>query len=500
MTSASARPPALLRNQSVSHGDRQQVLQSVVSNVEHKRRSRSFSSDAEFHDDKFPPPPTHPSRLHGSSGPGHFIQGDGDPSLRTEVKPESACGDGDEEGVDDALRELFRGKSKSKGGASFGGLLTGLFSCWNPRKSSAVDGAPISASKRVAALMEISKKQQFELANKQDTIDMLEWQLEQLHTMEKQMEADGSTAFFQEADENHEDEENRKPADPNIVGRQESKRSGNGQVPKKKMPSRKKDEHMNAGNGGDEAAAPTTDGRLDTLSLFEMATVRARFSVRSLGKALIKQLEASGYSVLKALRELEPQVAFARKEHVVYALESRINRAFYQGFESESFDGAGLTQILDPVSRCSTRLKEFHRLKGVSVADAVNSSHPCFDADFRRFCERKTRELWAQFSWSVSFRRADERDAFTNAFLDAAKAVWLLHRLAFSVHPHVSILRVGKGAAIDATYVEALPLEVPDSKPSCPSCSQTKVDFLVVPGFNAMDKVIRCQVYQHIHC
>ncbi|MCO5562964.1 hypothetical protein L7F22_016600 [Adiantum nelumboides] len=499
--------PFLARNQSVSHGgERQQALQSAAANMmmhhpPHKRRTKSFSSS-----DADPPPPHHhtlPPSSHphdGASTPAPSVKfANAAPSPSPAPLLSSAPDD-----VDHALHELFRGKTKAKTGASFGGLLTGLFSCWNPRKSSTSD-APISASKHVAVLLEISKKQQFELANKQDTIDMLEWQLEQMQSMERQMEADSALLSADLIS----DEENRKPADLNKLESEDCKRDTSNNYKKKIQFSK---ESTNAGqkqgegkNSNEEctheedAAHPLlADRRIATLSLFEMATVRARFSVRSFGKALIKQLEASGYSVLKTLMELEPYVVFTRKEHVVYALESRINKAFYHCFENDNFDNSGLMQILNPVSRCAVRLEEFQKLKLVEVSNAVNSTHPAFNEEFRRFCERKTRELWSQFSWSIAFNTSEEQDVFTAAFLDAAKGVWLLHRLAFSLHPHVVILRVGKGLQIDSQYVEALP-ELVDGKP-CPSCLQTKVEFLVVPGFHAMDKVIKCQVYQHIHC
>lgn len=365
--------------------------------------------------------------------------------------------------LDDAIHELFRNKSKPKGRPL--SVLTSMFSCWNPRK--ALSEAPMSASKRVAALLEISKRQQFELANKQDTIDMLEWQLEQmqaLESMEKQME---DIAMLEHEEQSKKQLENKCS--------------------------------LEKASECDEALEGLhTDRSIATLSLFEMATIRARFAIRSFGKALIKQLEASGYSVLKTLMELEPNVSFTRKEHVVYALESRINKAFYHCFENDNFDNSGLTQILNPVARCAARLEEFQKLKLAEVGNAVNSRHPSFNEDFRRFCERKTRELWSQFAWSIAFNTSEERDVFTAAFLDAAKGVWLLHRLAFSLHPHVVILRVGKGLHIDPTYVEAVP-DLVEGKP-CPKCSQAQVEFLIVPGFHALDKVIKCQVYQHVHC
>ncbi|MCO5560705.1 hypothetical protein L7F22_014323 [Adiantum nelumboides] len=449
--------------------------------------------------------------------------------------------------VDDAIHELFSHKQKTgrSRGSTFS-LISGLFACWNPTKKGSIrdEARSLSASKRVSELLQISKRQQSELADKQDTIDMLEWQLEQMQTlalMESEKEparrsavsAEHGLAVLQdrsttpgdhskqpkpkteEKDRNEhpvvkpraEDKEKNEHIIKPMVEEKENTREcvvmpvsrpkaeekrvtevhGTSVKPKsddkdhplcdcklkvEKKENKRPSSGSEAGEDINTAAelkfkqmhaikcedfGSDKESTMATLLLFEMATMRARFSIRSFSKALIKQMEASGYSVLRTLSELEPNVAFTKKEHVVYTLESRINKAFFHCFENDSFDESGLMQILDPTARCTTRLEEFQRMKLVEVDDAVNANHPSFDPEFRRFCQRKTKELWSQFSWHIMFNSVEEREVFTAAFLDAAKSVWLLHRLAFSVNPHVLILRVGKGLEIDPLYVDAVP-------------------------------------------
>lgn len=473
--------------------------------------------------------------------------------------------------VDDAIHELFNHKqksSKAKGGAF--SLIAGLFACWNPTKKGSIhaEARSLSASKRVSELLEISKRQQSELADKQDTIDMLEWQLEQMQALAL-MDSDKepvrrSTAGAQHglavlqdrdaSDVNHlndlkprteekekneyvvlkpkiEEKENTeyapmKPTKPeeklhNVEqGALAKAKSDENNHPlrdcKLKVEKKENKQPVNVLEGENagpplnehskqinsfkcEEYASDMESTMATLLLFEMATMRARFSIRSFSKALIKQMEASGYSVLRTLSELEPNVAFTKKEHVVYTLESRINKAFFHCFENDSFDDSGIMQILDPAARCAARLEEFQRMKLIEVDDAVNANHPSFDGEFRRFCQRKTKELWSQFSWHIVFNSIEEREVFTAAFLDAAKSVWLLHRLAFSVNPHVLILRVGKGLEIDPMYVDAVP-NLGGLDGLCRMCSKSKVEFLIMPGFQAMGKVVKCQVYQHVQC
>ncbi|KAH7277370.1 hypothetical protein KP509_39G047600 [Ceratopteris richardii] len=460
--------------------------------------------------------------------------------------------------VDDAIHELFRRKQKSgKSKGSAFSLIAGLFACWNPGKksSSNAEARSLSASKRVSELLEISRRQQLELADKQDTIDMLEWQLEQMQALAL-MDLDKETvlrsssvsgqhgsAVMQNCSEHAAPAEEQKTSTDETEQEKENSLVGkNVALPSRMLKAEEKYKTELHGSGSrpngsehplrdcnfkiqeeENKRKPDVDGEscdtvspmselcvkqdigvsaadkeaaMATLLLFEMATMRARFSIRSFSKALIKQMEASGYSVLRTLSELEPNVAFTKKEHVVYTLESRINKAFFHCFENDSFDDSGLLQILDPIARCAARLEEFQRMKLVEVDDTVNASHPAFEPSFRRFCQRKTKELWSQFSWHIVFNSAEEREGFTAAFLDAAKCVWLLHRLAFSVQPHVQILRVGKGLHIDPVYVDAVPaLDVP-----CGLCGSCKVEFLIMPGFQAMGKVIKCQVYQHVQC
>jgi hypothetical protein len=168
----------------------------------------------------------------------------------------------------------------------------------------------------------------------------------------------------------------------------------------------------------------------------------------------------------------------------------------YHCFENDSFDDTGLTLIIDPSKRCEARFAEFQRMRLVDAVDAANLKHRDFESKFLAFCERKMREMWFLFPWNIVFKDAEERKLFTGAFLDAAKCIWLLHRLAFSLQPVATILRVGKGMEINPLYVETI---VP-STTGCGKCGVAKVQFMTMPGFQVNHTVIRCQVYQHLQC
>jgi hypothetical protein len=172
-------------------------------------------------------------------------------------------------------------------------------------------------------------------------------------------------------------------------------------------------------------------------------------------------------------------------------------QAMYHCFENDSFDDLGLTLIIDPSKRCKARFEEFQRMRLVDATDAANLKHQDFEPKFLAFCERKLREMWFLFPWNIVFKHSDERKLFTGAFLDAAKCIWLLHCLAFSMHPAANILRVGKGMPINPQHIETIvQLATP-----CEKCGNiAKVQFMTVPGFQLNQSVIRCQVYQHLQC
>ncbi|KAJ7526841.1 hypothetical protein O6H91_16G025400 [Diphasiastrum complanatum] len=351
------------------------------------------------------------------------------------------------------------------------GVLTNLISCWHRRSPK----MKAWERRRASALLELSKRQQAALADKQDTIDLLEWQLEQLQVMA------GKEQDLQESES------------ARIKGLCSQVDTANPASTAEEILASLQSPYR-------ETASDDPYHRMQSSStevvLFEMAVIRARLSIRYFCNVFIKQMEISGYPVCRTLAEMEPSTTFLRKEHTALVLDSRINRAFFHSFENDSFDDTGLMTILDPEKRCASRLGEYKRMKTVNAIDAVNAKHSAYEPDFLKFCQVKTRDLWALFHLSMVFKSVEEREAFTGAFLDVAKAVWLLHRLAFSINPPVVILRVGRGMDINVQYVE--PVATPDR--SCSRCVSPKVEFMVMPGFRAGRKVIKSQVYQHVQC
>ncbi|CAM6120646.1 unnamed protein product [Calypogeia fissa] len=353
------------------------------------------------------------------------------------------------------------------------------------------------------ALLELSQRQQDALAMKQDTIELLEWKLEQLQLLSSS--AGGHVSPQQYPGGSFRSSQNHNPlapiADyppdlqnvpPNVLQGTFSKRYAEEELLGKSRHDRLFSPH----DPYIELKLEKAELESAILHLFDMTTVKARLAVRYFCKIFMKQMEISGYSVWRTLAEVEPNTKFQKKEHTAFTLESRLNKALYHSFENDSFDETGITKIIDPEKRCMIRFGDFQRLKLVDAANAVNPQHVDFDHEFWTFSENKMREMWFLFPWNVVFKDSDERSTFTAAFLDAAKCVWLLHRLAFAVYPNVTILRVGKGMHANSQYVE----QVTPIEGKCRRCEGPKIEFMTMPGFQTRKKIIKCQVYRHLQC
>ncbi|CAK9198758.1 unnamed protein product [Sphagnum jensenii] len=430
---------------------------------------------------------------------------------------------------DDAIQEVCSGANRCRPRGPFSGLVSSFFTCWLP-----VGDASESkswAKGRAAALLELSKRQQSALLDKQEAIDLLQWKLQQLQATDcmkpGQQAANAPHAKTTSVHEKHNlridscsetsasssssyrfpesSEEESQPAILTTTMRDQSSTIQNQSsavnirefLAKERSVSHDSEELLQITQLHMTPATVTPDVNLSERDrLFEMGVIRARVAVRYFCKLFMKQMEISGYSVWRTLQAIDPDATFSKHEHTAYALESNLNKAMYHCFENDSFDDTGLTLIIDPNKRCEARFAEFQRMRLVDAVDAANLKHRDFEPKFLAFCERKMREMWFLFPWNIVFKDAEERKLFTGAFLDAAKCIWLLHRLAFSLQPVATILRVGKGMEINPLYVETI---VP-STTGCEKCGVAKVQFMTMPGFQVNHTVIRCQVYQHLQC
>ncbi|KAH7438449.1 hypothetical protein KP509_04G015400 [Ceratopteris richardii] len=407
---------------------------------------------------------------------------------------------------------MHRGRSRH--------LLGGILTCLCASKSE--EGNKHVNHAATEQLLQQSRMQQEALEETEETRDMWEWQMEQqqvLTTQEHDLlekQSIMSPVSVQCPYGLTRSNSNNRSSSACLLG----ELSRNASARRSQSPFSYQDDHDRVGVGispspGDARARSSTAVTESPLSelcqqlndpefvsaallLFESTLVRCRSEINIFCRVYMQQMVLSGYSLVKTLMDMEPDTVFFRKVHASYALESRICSVLFRCFENDSFDDSGLMQILDQEARAIARLQDFFRLKGLDPEEALAMHSPTYDGAFHQFCANKSEEIAAMFSWTMVYRNAGERDRFMEAFLRAAKWVWMLHRLANSMNPPMQIIRVGRGMEIHPMYVEAVAIPAPSS--SCPKCSSPKVEFMIMPGFIASKTVFKAKVYQHYTC
>ena len=221
-------------------------------------------------------------------------------------------------------------------------------------------------------------------------------------------------------------------------------------------------------------------------------TSEARLSVKQLCEALIQQVsDETGDGLSDRLDQLlRPyQLALAGgagkqcSKAVLYHLEAIMNQAMYQDFENPAFQRNGAPRCLDPAEDRRQSFAAFVALRNLSWNEVLRKGTKYYSEDFSRFCDRKMSGVVATLGWSRPWP-----EQLLQCFFVAAKCVWLLHLLAFSFAPPLTILRVQDGRAFDQMYME----DILQGRQLVQSPCQVKV--MVMPGFYVQDRVLKCSV------
>ncbi|KAI3457619.1 hypothetical protein Pfo_014282 [Paulownia fortunei] len=222
--------------------------------------------------------------------------------------------------------------------------------------------------------------------------------------------------------------------------------------------------------------------------------------IRSFVRLLISEMESADWNLDAAASSIEPGISFWKPNHKCFAFESFVCKVMFDGFNYPNFSTQ--TKSL-PEQEKHSRLffDRFMELKSVRPADylAWKPKSP-----FSSFCRTKYLRLVHPKMEASLFGNLDQRNMvnsgdlpetpFFSAFSEMAKRVWLLHCLALSYDPEVSIFQVSKGSRFSEVYMESLSEEaflLSDATPE----TDPRVAFSVVPGFRIGKTVIQCQVY-----
>ncbi|GMQ05100.1 hypothetical protein CsSME_00050257 [Camellia sinensis var. sinensis] len=173
---------------------------------------------------------------------------------------------------------------------------------------------------------------------------------------------------------------------------------------------------------------------------------------------------------------------------LILYLEALLNKAFYEDFESIGFQKSAPSQILNPMERCEANFASFNRLQGLTWDGVLSKGTRHFSEEFSMFCDRKMSEIVAMLGWDHVWPEQLLRD-----FFGAAKGVWLVHHLANSVHPSLTIFRVDKGVIFDEVYMEDMNGSG-GGNDKAPKLVPIMVQIMVTPGFYLYGNVLKSKM------
>ncbi|MED6204581.1 hypothetical protein PIB30_010436 [Stylosanthes scabra] len=251
------------------------------------------------------------------------------------------------------------------------------------------------------------------------------------------------------------------------------------------------------------AAAPTPE-------LFEASMAHVREASKSFTSMLLSLMHNAHWDITAAVRSIEAATAstdnyhtsttsIVSAHHAKYALESYISRKIFQGFDHETFymDGS-LSSLLNPEQFRRDCFTQYRDMKSMDPAELLGILPTCH---FGKFCCKKYLSIVHPKMEESLFGNLEQhnqvqvgnhpRSEFYNVFLGVAKAVWLLHLIAFSLHPAPSQFEASRGAEFHQKYMDSV---VRFSGGKVPAGQI--VGFPVSPGFKLGNgSVIKARVY-----
>ncbi|XP_021891752.1 protein GRAVITROPIC IN THE LIGHT 1 isoform X2 [Carica papaya] len=256
------------------------------------------------------------------------------------------------------------------------------------------------------------------------------------------------------------------------------------------------------------AAAPMPE-------LFEVTMTQVKEALRSFTSLLLSLMRAAHWDISAAVRSIEVAAAVndnsnhnyvtsvipsaVATQHAKYALESYVSRKIFQGFDHETFymDGS-LSSLLNPDQYRRDCFTQFRDMKAMDPVELLGILPTCH---FGKFCTKKYLAIVHPKMEESLFGDLEQhrlvlagnhpRTQFYGEFLGLAKAIWLLHLLAFSLDPAPSQFEASRGAELHPQYMESV---IKFSSGQLPAGQV--VGFPVTPGFKlGTGSVVKARVY-----
>uniref|UniRef100_A0A1J3FQW1 Uncharacterized protein n=1 Tax=Noccaea caerulescens TaxID=107243 RepID=A0A1J3FQW1_NOCCA len=252
--------------------------------------------------------------------------------------------------------------------------------------------------------------------------------------------------------------------------------------------------------------------------LFEMTMIQVKEASKSFTGVLLSLMRAARWDIAAAVRSIEAASAASDgmaasalassvqssvpNQHAKFALESYICRKIFQGFDHETFymDGS-LSSLINPDQYRRDCFAQYKDMKAMDPRELLGILPTCH---FGKFCSKKYLSIIHHKMEESLFGDSEQRELvlagnhprsqFYGEFLGLAKAVWLLHLLAFSLNPSPSHFEANRGAEFHSQYMESV---VRFSDGRVPAGQV--VGFPVCPGFKLSHEgkgsIIKSRVY-----
>ncbi|KAH0860003.1 hypothetical protein HID58_088264 [Brassica napus] len=251
--------------------------------------------------------------------------------------------------------------------------------------------------------------------------------------------------------------------------------------------------------------------------LFEMTMSQVKEASKSFTRILLSLMRAARWDIAAAVRSIEAASAASDggmsttasalassvpNGHAKFALESYICRKIFQGFDHETFymDGS-LSSLINPDQYRRDCFAQFKDMKAMDPMELLGILPTCH---FGKFCSKKYLSIIHNKMEESLFGDSEQREVvlagnhprsqFYGEFLGLAKAVWLLHLLAFSLDPSPSHFEANRGAEYHSQYMESV-VRFPDGRVPAGQV----VGFPVCPGFKLSHQgkgsIIKSRVY-----
>ncbi|KAF8397348.1 hypothetical protein HHK36_016261 [Tetracentron sinense] len=219
---------------------------------------------------------------------------------------------------------------------------------------------------------------------------------------------------------------------------------------------------------GQVAAAPAPE-------LFEATMSQVKETAKSFTAILLSLMRSAHWDIAAAVRSIEASCttttttndnsnSIVGAHHAKYALESYISRKVFQGFDHETFymDGS-LSSLLHPDQFRRDCFAQYRDMKAMDPVELLGILPTC---NFGKFCSKKFLSIVHPKMEESLFGNLEQRrlvlagnhprSQFYEEFLGLAKAIWLLHLLAFSLEPAPCHFEATGGAEFHAQYMESV--------------------------------------------